>query len=257
MNSEAIVYDDPWAHLKRYTQARIALGRAGTALTTAELLRFRKDHALARDAVLKDMDQDAVRASLEKYHLPVLELATQAKDRNEFIHRPDLGRRLSPGSAALLKKYQGDHDIVLVAADGLSATAMETNPGPFLDRLLPLIRARRYTLAPLCIVRQGRVASADEIGGILKARLSVIMIGERPGLSSPDSMGIYITYGPAPGLTDERRNCISNIRPEGLGYDAATRKLLYIIGESLRLKLSGVRLKDDEAGDLVRSIPGK
>ena len=251
---EKLVYDDPWTQLRRYTKARIALGRAGTALTTAELLRFRVDHARARDAVLQDMDADAVRRSLEKYDMPVVELATQAKDRNEFIHRPDLGRRLSPESAALLKKYQGDFDIVLAIADGLSGTAIETNLGPFLDLLLPLLRDAHHTLAPLCIVRQGRVAVGDEIGGILRAKLSVILIGERPGLSSPDSMGIYITYNPAPGLTDERRNCISNIRPAGLGYAGAAWKLMYVIGESLRLKLSGVRLKDDEDENRVRLI---
>ena len=254
MKSEKMIYNDPWVSLRKYTQARIALGRVGTALTTAELLRFRVDHARARDAVLKDMDHDAVGASLGKYHLPVLELSTQAKDRNEYIHRPDLGRGLSPESAALLKKYQGDYDIVLAIADGLSGTAIETNLGPFLDCLLPLVQARHYTLAPLCIVRQGRVAVGDEIGGILKAKLSVIMIGERPGLSSPDSMGIYITYGPAPGLTDERRNCISNIRPAGLDYAAAAQKLMYVLGESLRLKITGVKLKDDEARDRVRLI---
>ncbi len=257
MNIGKNVYDDPWTQLRRYTKARIALGRAGTALTTAELLRFRVDHARARDAVLKDMDHDAVGASLEKYHLSVLELTSRAKDRNEFIHRPDLGRRLSPESAALLKKYQGDYDIVLAIADGLSGTAIETNLGPFLDLLLPQVRARHYSLAPLGIVRQGRVAVGDEIGGILKAKLSVIMIGERPGLSSPDSMGIYITYHPEPGLTDERRNCISNIRPAGLGYAAAAQKLMYVIGESLRLKLSGVRLKDDEDENRVRLIHSK
>jgi ethanolamine ammonia-lyase small subunit len=251
---ERTVYDDPWTQLRRYTKARIALGRAGTALTTAELLRFRMDHARARDAVLKDMDQAAVGRSLEKYHLPVLELTTRAHDRNEYIHRPDLGRKLSPESAALLKKHQGDYDIALMIVDGLSGTAMETNPVPFLDCLLPLLRDAHYTLSPLCVVRQGRVAIGDEIGSILGAKLSVVLIGERPGLSSPDSTGIYITYGPAPGLTDERRNCISNIRPEGLAYDAAALKLLYFIRESLRLKLSGVKLKDDEGRNQVRLI---
>jgi ethanolamine ammonia-lyase small subunit len=254
MTKENLVYDDPWAQLRRYTKARIALGRAGTAQTTSELLRFRMDHARARDAVLKDMDHDAVRWTLEKYHLPVLELTTQAKDRNEYIHRPDLGRRLSPESVSLLKKNQGDYDIALLIADGLSGMAMETNIGPFLDCLMPLLRGAHYTLSPLCIVRQGRVAAGDEIGSILRAKLCAIMIGERPGLSSPDSMGIYITYGPAPGLTDERRNCISNIRPEGLGYPAAALKLLYVIRESIRLKLSGVKLKDNEDNDQVRVI---
>lgn len=240
------VYDDPWISLRKYTKARIALGRAGTALTTAELLRFRLDHARARDAVLKDMDPAAVRNSLEKFRMPVLELTTRAHDRNEYIHRPDLGRRLSPESAALLAKHRGDYDIALMIADGLSGIGVETNSGPFLDYLLPLLRDAHYTLAPLFIIRQGRVAVSDEVGSILGAKLSAILIGERPGLSSPDSMGIYMTFCPEPGLTDERRNCISNIRPEGLAWPAAARKLIYFIRKSLRLKLSGVKLKDDE-----------
>jgi ethanolamine ammonia-lyase small subunit len=251
---ETQVYDDPWISLRKYTKARIALGRAGTAMTTAELLRFRLDHARARDAVLKDMDPAAVRRSLEKFRMPVLELTTRAQDRNEYIHRPDLGRRLSLASAALLAKHQGDYDVALMIADGLSGIAMETNIGPFLDCLLPLLRDAHSTLSPLCIVRQGRVAVSDEIGSVLGAKLSAIMIGERPGLSSPDSMGIYITYGPQIGLTDERRNCVSNIRPEGLAYPAAARKLMYFIRESLRLKLSGVKLKDDEDPGRVRFI---
>ncbi len=251
------VNDDPWTSLRKYTKARIALGRAGIALTTAELLRFRMDHARARDAVLQDMDPVAVRTSLEKYHMPIVELTTQAQDRNEYIHRPDLGRRLSPESVTLLTKYRGEYDIALVIADGLSGKAIETNLVPFLDVLLPHLGDAHYTLSPFCIVRQGRVAVSDEIGGILKAKLSVIMIGERPGLSSPDSMGIYITYGPEPGLTDERRNCISNIRPDGLAYSTAALKLGYFIRESVRLKLSGVKLKDDEDHDRVRLInPG-
>ena len=251
---EKTVYDDPWAPLRRFTKARIALGRAGTAMTTAELLRFRLDHARARDAVLKDMDPAMVRRSLEKFRMPVLELATRVQDRNEYIHRPDLGRRLSPESAALLAKHRGDYDVALMIADGLSGIAMETNAGPFLDCLLPLLRDAHYTLSPLCIVRQGRVAVSDEVGSILGAKLSAILIGERPGLSSPDSMGIYITYHPEPGLTDERRNCVSNIRPEGLAHPAAARKLMYFIRESLRLKLSGVKLKDDEDPGSVRFI---
>ncbi|HET7318086.1 MAG TPA: ethanolamine ammonia-lyase subunit EutC [Nitrospirota bacterium] len=251
---EKMVYDDPWISLRKYTKARIALGRAGTALTTAELLRFRLDHARARDAVLKDMDPSVVIRSLEKFQMPVPELTTRAHDRNEYIHRPDLGRRLSPESAALLAKHRGDYDIALMIADGLSGIGVETNAGPFLDCLLALLRDAHYTLAPLCIIRQGRVAVSDEVGSILGAKLSAILIGERPGLSSPDSMGIYMTFRPEPGLTDERRNCISNIRSEGLAWPAAARKLMYFIRESLRLKLSGVKLKDDEDRDRGRLI---
>ncbi len=257
MKNDKPVDDDPWISLRKYTKARIALGRAGAALTTAELLRFRLDHARARDAVLKDMDLDAVGKSLGKYHMPVLELTTQAGERNEYVRRPDLGRRLSEESRELLKKHKGDYDVSLIIADGLSGRAIETNVVPFLDILVPALTAEQYTLSPLCLVQQGRVAIGDEIGSILNAKLSAVLIGERPGLSSPDSMGVYITYGPRPGLTDERRNCISNIRPEGLSYSAAAFKLMYFIGESLRRKLSGVRLKDEDDSGRFRLIDFK
>ena len=254
MNLERFINEDPWVNLRKYTKARIALGRAGTALTTAELLRFRLDHARARDAVVKDLDLEAVRTSLGKYALPIVEVTTQARDRNEYLRRPDLGRRLSRESGELLQRSRGDHDISLIAADGLSSQAIETNLVPFLDVLLPQLGAGRYLLAPFCLVQQGRVAVGDEIGSMVNAKMTVVMIGERPGLSSPDSMGIYITYGPAPGLTDERRNCISNVRAAGLSYSAAAFKLLYIIREAIRLKLSGVQLKDSEDIRQVRSV---
>ena len=246
MKDGKITIDDPWIHLRRYTGARIALGRSGTSLTTSELLRFRLDHARARDAVWKELNTGPAANSLQKYKIPVVELTTLAVDRAGYISRPDLGKELNPDSKEILKKIKGGFDLSIVIADGLSAPAIERNLVPFMNCLMPVIREKGYSVSPFCVVSQGRVAISDEIGYLLKSGMCIILIGERPGLSSPDSMGIYLTYKPVPGNTDEKRNCISNIRPGGLDYRAASDKLMYLVGESFRLKLSGVNLKDDQ-----------
>lgn len=235
--------EDYWQHLRQYTNARIALGRAGGSLTTAEQLKLFQAHALARDAVKAEMDIESLKQDLNIWQQEILSLTTTATDREQFLLRPDWGRKLSSDSTEKLKSYESDYDISLIVGDGLSAKAVHTQFLPLLKELLPKLSG--YTLAPLCLVKQARVAVSDEIGEALGSRLAVIFLGERPGLSSPDSLGIYLTYAPRPGQTDERRNCISNVRPEGMHYIIAAEKLSYLIGEALRRKISGVQLKDD------------
>ncbi|MEM8567933.1 MAG: ethanolamine ammonia-lyase subunit EutC [Bacteroidota bacterium] len=231
-----------WKQLKSFTDARIALGRTGGSLTTEQLLKFRKDHALAKDAVWTDLNSEKIITELRSMGRDVILVDSQAWDRRTFIQRPDLGRRLTKISEEKLKARRGNYDISLCIADGLSALAIENHAVSFLSFLLPLIRS--FRLAPITLVNQGRVAVSDQIGELLGSALSIVLIGERPGLSSPDSMGIYMTYKPKAENTDEKRNCISNIRKEGLSYDFAAQKLAFLISESLRRKLSGVELKD-------------
>lgn len=238
---------DPWASLRAFTPARIALGRTGTAIPLQEVLQFRMAHAHARDAVYSILDIEALLAQLQKLQLPVNLLHSQAAGRHEYLQRPDKGRKLDQASAGSLTSIAGDaaqNAVAIILADGLSATAINKHAIPLLEIVLPMLQQANIAVAPLSIVEQGRVAIGDEIGSLLKATLAVVLIGERPGLSSPDSLGVYLTYKPQPGLTDEARNCISNIRPEGLSYQMAAAKLFYLIQESFRLQLSGISLKD-------------
>jgi ethanolamine ammonia-lyase small subunit len=237
------VIQNPWTELRRLTAARIALGRAGTSLPTSAHLDFQFDHARARDAVHRPLDADAVESALRAQNLDVVRSKSAAPDRATYLQRPDLGRRLDPASRAALPP--GPCALALVVADGLSSFAIERNVAPFLAALLPLLGNAGLKPGPVVLALQGRVALGDEIGEVLGAELVVVLIGERPGLSSPDSLGLYLTWAPRRGLTDADRNCISNIRPEGLAYDAAARKTLYLLGEARRRRLSGVRLKDE------------
>jgi ethanolamine ammonia-lyase small subunit len=237
---------DPWSILRSYTAARIALGRTGVSVPLKESLDFRLAHAHARDAVYSEINNEVLIDSLKGFQLPIIEINSKAKDRADYLQRPDHGRQLNEDS---LKKLQYENekanDIVIILADGLSATAINNHAFPLLQRLIPELKRANYNLAPLIIARQARVALGDPIGAALKSQISLILIGERPGLSSPDSMGAYLTYSPRPGLTDESRNCISNIRPEGLNYERAAEKIIHLIKASLALKLSGVGLKED------------
>ena len=238
---------DPWISLRAYTTARIALGRTGTSVPLEEVLRFRLAHAHARDAVHSLPDVEGLQQQVSAMQMPVQVLHSSAADRQGYLQRPDKGRRLDAASAETLSAMAGTgNEVAIVIADGLSATAVNRHTVPLLEQLLPLIRAAGMPLAPVCIVQQGRVAVGDEAGALLKAKAVLVLIGERPGLSSPDSLGIYLTFQPSIGLTDEARNCISNIRPEGLSYRAAAEKAFYLLRESLRLQLSGVHLKDNE-----------
>ncbi|MCD0489603.1 ethanolamine ammonia-lyase subunit EutC [Pedobacter sp. MC2016-14] len=234
------------ALLKKFTDARIALGRAGTSIPAKASLEFKLAHAHARDAVYSSIQPDQFAKALSKFNLPILLLHSGAADRAQYLQRPDLGRQLDGQSAEILKNQVTGADVVLVLADGLSALALQENIIPLLSRLLPKLISSGLSLAPLCIVEQGRVAIADEIAEALEAKLSLILIGERPGLSSADSLGAYLTYQPKKGLTDDSRNCISNIRPAGLDFDLAAGKIFYLVQESFRLKISGVQLKDNQ-----------
>lgn len=232
-----------WQQLKSFTTARVALGRAGGSLSTEDLLRFKKDHALAKDAVWATLNLDKMQEGLQKRSLEVICLESQAADRQQYIKRPDFGRRLNEASVEKLKGgINSSYDISISITDGLSALAVERHALPLLHHLIPLFSA--FTIAPIALVREGRVAISDEVGFYCQSQVSIILIGERPGLSSPDSLGIYMTYHPQVGNTDERRNCISNIREEGLPYAYAAQKLSFLVRESLHRKISGVDLKD-------------
>lgn len=240
------VTTDPWQSLQSLTAARIALGRTGVSVPLQEALNFKLAHAHARDAVYSSLDAHALHIALESLDLPIYHLKSAVTSREEYLKRPDRGRRLDTASIKTLTAI--DHtpsDVAFVLADGLSATAINRHAIPVLQNIITALRSTAITIAPLCIVEQGRVAIGDEIGELLRARIVVILIGERPGLTSPDSMGAYITYSPTVGLTDESRNCISNIRPEGLPHADAATKIVYLTREALRLKLSGVELKDN------------
>ena len=226
--------------LRSYTPARIALPSTGVSLATRPLLEFQLAHARARDAVHAAMDVRMLIDELRRAELPALALESQAPDRATYLRRPDLGRRLLAESAAQLSP--GEYDVVFVIADGLSALAVERHALRLLQALLPLIAGWR--LAPICLVTQGRVAVGDAIGEALRASLVVVLIGERPGLSSPDSLGVYITWEPRSGKKDSERNCISNIRDEGLNYASAAARLHYYLQESSRLHMTGLGLKD-------------
>ncbi|MFT3825008.1 MAG: ethanolamine ammonia-lyase subunit EutC [Chitinophagaceae bacterium] len=237
---------DAWQSLKAFTRARIALGRTGTALPMQQWLQFKMAHAYARDAVYSALEVDNLVTALQGAALPVLLLHSKVAGRDQYLQRPDLGRRLHEDAEDKLKALSGErYDIAIVIADGLSATAINHHAATLVNELAPLLKEKGFHLAPVTVVQQARVAISDDIGALLNARLVLLLIGERPGLSSPDSMGAYITYQPAPGLTDESRNCISNIRPEGLAISLAVQKIMYLVTESLRLKLSGVNLKDE------------
>jgi ethanolamine ammonia-lyase small subunit len=235
---------DPWVGLRKFTNARIALGRTGVSVPTSESLKFTLAHAFARDAVFDRLQVAGCRLQIERLH-PCLVLHSRVLDRQQYLQRPDLGRRLNDESLDEVRTLSGIYDICINVADGLSATAVNDHAAPLLDILIPRIKDTGWSLAPICIIEQGRVAISDETGSELGAKLSLILIGERPGLSSPDSLGAYLTYGPAIGNTDERRNCISNINANGLSYEAAADKIIYLVSESLKLKLSGVKLKDN------------
>jgi len=230
--------------LRSFTPARVALGRSGVSLPTAELLRFQLDHARARDAVYGELDPAAIA-------MPHVLLRSNARDRATYLRRPDLGRTLHAASRAQLTP--GDYDAAIVIADGLSAPAIHHHAVPLLEALLP--RLADWRLAPLSVVLQGRVAIGDAIGEALGARMVVVLIGERPGLTSPDSLGIYLTWDPRPGRTDAQRNCISNVRTEGIGYDLAAHKLHFLMSAARTRRLSGVALKEDAPLGLPSKSP--
>jgi ethanolamine ammonia-lyase small subunit len=251
---------NPWLELRRLTPARIALGRTGTSLPTSAQLDFQFAHAQARDAVHLPFDHVGLSAQLNERGRDSLLLHSAATDRNSYLQRPDLGRKLSEDSAQSLRDYASAHpggvDLAIVVADGLSALAVHRHTLPFLTRLEEQMSADGWSIAPVVLVEQGRVAVGDEIGQLLGAKMVVMLIGERPGLSSPDSLGLYFTYNPKIGLTDAYRNCISNVRLEGLSYGMAAHRLLYLMREACRRQLSGVNLKDEAQVQTLESDAG-
>ena len=256
MTGKPLVTLAPWDSLKRFTDARIALGRAGHSLPTAAHLNFQLAHAQARDAVHLPMDVSNVADTVESASLQTMQLHSAAMNRTTYLQRPDLGRRLNEASRQTLSQWsasnfapgQEDFDIAFAIVDGLSALAIHRNAAPLLSAVIARLRsdtAQAWSIAPVALVQQGRVAIGDEVGLALHARVVVVLIGERPGLSSPDSLGIYITWAPRPGTTDAQRNCISNVRPAGLQIDAAAAKLHHLLTQSRALQLTGIGLKDE------------
>lgn len=245
-----ITVANPWRRLRELTDARIGLGRVGGSLPTAAQLAFQMDHARARDAVHMALDTERLMPELDERFALALRLHSQAADRSEYLRRPDLGRRLSEASRQELARLPaGSCDVSICVVDGLSARAIHEQAIPFLDAALPEIERLGLSPGPVALVEQGRVAIGDPIGEALGARMSVVLIGERPGLSSPDSLGLYFTWAPRAGRRDSERNCISNIRPRGLSYANAARLLAYLMRQAQALGASGVVLKDDSEVD--------
>lgn len=237
---------DPWQALRALTPARIALGRAGASLPTRAHLDFQLAHARARDAVHDHLDVPALRAALSEAGLESLAVRSAAPDRATYLQRPDLGRRLDDtGRERLAAASPRGVEAAFVVADGLSARAAQAHAVPVLAALVPRLRDTGWRIAPVVVAEGGRVALGDEIGAALDAALVVVLLGERPGLTAPDSLGAYLTWAPRLGRTDAERNCVSNIRPEGLVPALAADKLCYLMLEAARRRLSGVALKDD------------
>ncbi len=250
------VIPDAWSALARLTSARIALGRAGSSMPTSEVLRFALAHARARDAVHTPFDAEALQTEITALGFATLIVSSAAPSRAIYLRRPDLGRRLSQPSRQVLEAARtSEVDLAIVVVDGLSATAIATQALPFLRAFAPCIAKEKWQVAPVVIAHQARVALGDEVGEILKARAVALLVGERPGLSSPDSLGVYLTYQPQVGRSDAERNCISNIRPEGLAHDLAALKLAWLLREALRRQLSGVSLKDESDLLLIEGPP--
>ncbi|WP_121628253.1 ethanolamine ammonia-lyase subunit EutC [Poseidonibacter antarcticus] len=276
-DKETTVIQNPWAFLREHTEARIGLGRTGVSIPTNHLLDFQLAHAQAQDAVHLPLDTEHVVDQLNKISVnvnllsntdtselfqdgysPIL-LHSQAVNRVTYLQRPDLGRRLDSNSCKLLSKSidqtRVPYDLSIVIVDGLSSLAIKENAVNYIQILSHALAKdkNQWKLAPITIVHQGRVAVGDEVGEILKARMTLVLIGERPGLSSPDSLGLYLTYNPKVGLTDANRNCISNVRSDGLSYEEAVKKTMYLLNEARRLELSGVNLKDRTSDDTLES----
>jgi ethanolamine ammonia-lyase small subunit len=237
--------DEIWAGLRRLTTARIGLKRSGASLSTAPLLDFQLAHARARDAVLEPLDEAQLKAQLAGLGCPILSVASAAEDRRTYLTRPDLGRCLTSGCEAALAAHRSDYDVVFVVADGLSAQAVQRHAQPVLSRALTALRAEGRRIAPIAIIRHGRVAAGDAVAIALATACVTVLIGERPGLSAPDSMGAYLTWRPHARTSDAERNCISNIRPQGVGYGSAAFKLVHLLRAMRARGLSGLQLKDD------------
>jgi ethanolamine ammonia-lyase small subunit len=243
--------EDPWKALRRFTAARIALGHTGASLPTEALLAFNLAHAQARDAVHTPLDTAALKRELDSRALSSIEVNSAAQSREQYLRRPDLGRVLDSRSTAQLSEYgsaaECRPELIFVIADGLSSSAVALHAVPLIERTIA--RLQGWQIGPIVVATQARVAIGDPIGELMQAGMVAVLIGERPGLSSPASLGVYLTYRPATGCSDAQRNCISNVRPEGLGYDAAAFKLAHLLEAARTRKLTGIGLKDESVWD--------
>jgi ethanolamine ammonia-lyase small subunit len=241
--------------LRELTPARVGLGRAGASMPTKALLEFTLDHARARDAVHAVFDVFSLISGLGGLGLRPVQVSSQARDRKEYLRRPDLGRILDPPSKHLLTNRDGGPcQLAIVVGDGLSPSAVNAHAVELVRSLIPRLAADGIEIDRTVVASGARVALGDEIGAIVGARMMVMLIGERPGLSAPDSLGAYLTFAPKPGLTDAERNCVSNIHGSGLGYDEAAVRIAWLIREGLARKVTGVALKDESGGQTSRRI---
>jgi len=246
--------DDPWTRMRAATPARIALPRAGSSIATSAHLAFQLAHARARDAVHEPLDAGALIDQLRECGLTAVELHSAAPNRPTYLARPDLGRRLDGASRTAVAAIARGYDLVFVLADGLSARAVASHAVPLLDESLPELRRNGWRIGPIAVVEQGRVAIGDEIGQMLGAALTCVLIGERPGLTSPHSLGAYLTWQPAIGRTDAERNCLSNIRPAGMTYGEAALRLVYLCSQARLRGCTGLTLKDDTPSHLLTLV---
>jgi len=239
--------NDPWYKLRAFTEARIGQGAAGCSMPTAAHLDFQVAHALARDAVLRAWDVRKFEEAIAFLEQPILTLATQAVSRKQYLQRPDQGRQLNDlCRRQLIESGHTPSDLVFIMSNGLSSTALMNHGVNLLLALLESQVKTQLSLGPICLIPDGRVALSDSVGALLGAKMVIMIVGERPGLSTDDSLGIYLTYGPQEGRSDADRNCISNIRPpHGMGYRAAAEKTFYLIDEAFLRGYSGVLLKDE------------
>lgn len=243
---KSLVQADAWSSLRVFTAARIALGRTGAAIPLKEVLALKMAHAHARDAVYAELATTALIKELNLFQVPVFALRSQAQNRLQYLQDPGLGRQLDNASIPAGIERTDKGGIVLIIADGLSATAVNLHAVPLLQQLVPHLRQSGRQISSIVLAEQGRVAISDEIGSLFDADMAVMLIGERPGLTAADSMGAYLTYKPRPGLTDESRNCVSNIHAGGLSYSAAAGRISYLVNAAFHKQQSGVGLKEEE-----------
>ena len=242
--------------LRKLTPARVGLGRSGASMPTDALLAFTLDHARARDAVHTAFDASHLAAGLAGLGLEVSEVSSQARDRRDYMSRPDLGRMLDANSRRALEQQSGrEGELVIVIGDGLSPAAVNRHALELVRQLAPRLSEAKIPFGRAVVAAGTRVALGDEIGAVLGARMVMMLIGERPGLSAPDSLGAYLTFAPRIGLTDERRNCVSNIHGAGLNYDEATFKIAWLVREGFARQTTGVALKDESGAALIAARP--
>jgi ethanolamine ammonia-lyase small subunit len=243
--------------LRHLTPARVGLGRAGASLPTSALLEFTLDHARARDAVHAGFDISAIAGGLDALGLQTLQVSSRAQSRKDYLRRPDLGRKLdAPSQHSLARGRRGPCDLAIVIGDGLSPSAVNAHAVELVRRLTAAQAPGGIELGPVVVASGARVALGDEIGALLGARMVAMLIGERPGLSAPHSLGAYLTFAPRTGCTDAMRNCVSNIHAAGLSYDEAAFKIVWLVREGLARGTTGVMLKDESGGRATTPLPG-